>query len=349
MRVVLWLLAALALFVGGTFALGRVGGVGPFALGVPGSSVFVLIARGSEENAAREVEVIDLASGQRQVFDLPTRGLELALSPDRRTLYAGSDRGVILELDAARGTRIGGLQLATAGEVQRLIATPDGRSLVAVTTAGLDSSVSVIDLGTGRERSSLGIGRVIVGTALLRGDALLLATSDRAGADGIVEVGLDPPTLRRQIPVSISLRGSLQTAPPTIAVAPDATLLMLSPYALRLFEVNGEGVRRRDLDLAAGFTRATGGPSLDGDVALSSDGRVIHACLGLNRAARYRIGREELAAERVADTCGRFVRTADGTLLLGLRAKPELHLLDQRSGALRRSLPLVGIPVRLVG
>lgn len=348
MKIALSLLLALALLAGGAFALGRVAGVGPFALGAPASSLYILIARGGEEGTAREVEVIDLASGQRHVFDLETRGVELALSPDRRTLYAGSDRGVILELDARRGTRIGGLQLSTSGDVQRIVLTPDGRSLVAVTAAGLDSTVSVIDLGTGRERGSVGIGRVTVGTALLKGDALLIATSDRAGMDSIIEVGLDPPTLRRQILVSTTRRGTLQTAAPIFAVAPDATFVTLSPYALRLFEVDGEGARRRDVDLAAGFARGTVGPGFDGDMALSSDGSVIHACLGLTRAARYRIRREELTAERVADTCGRFLRAADGTLLLALRAKPELQLLDPQSGALRRSLPLAGLPVRLV-
>lgn len=348
MRFLVAVLVLLAFLVGGTFALGRVVGVGPFALGASSSSLYILIARGGEEGTAREVEVIDLATGGRRVFDLETRGIELALSADRRTLYAGSDRGVILELDALRGTRIGGLQVGTSGDVQRIVPTPDGKSLVAVATSGLEATVSVIDLGTGRERGSIGIGRVAVGTAMIKGDALLLATADRGGVDSIIEIGLDPPAIRRQILVATTRRGTLQTSAPVFAVTSDAKFLTLSPYALRMYEVDVEGARVRDVDLAGTFTRALVGPGFDGDLALSSDGSVIHACLGLTRGARYRITRDDLSAERVADACGHFVRTADGTLALGLRTRPELQLLDQRSGALRRSLALAGIPVRLV-
>src|SRR5436853_185046 len=64
----------------GLYALGRAANVGPFAPGVPTSWLFAAISRSGEVGDAREIEVIDLATGDRQLFTLDDRALDIALS-----------------------------------------------------------------------------------------------------------------------------------------------------------------------------------------------------------------------------------------------------------------------------
>src|SRR5918995_1245328 len=69
----------------------------------PESQLYVAISRSDDETAAREIEVIDTASGERSLFDVGTKITALALAPDRRTLYVGADDGRLLLIDPTNG------------------------------------------------------------------------------------------------------------------------------------------------------------------------------------------------------------------------------------------------------
>lgn len=340
--------AVIALGLGALLALGRVVGVGPLAEGAPGSWLYVLIARGGDELTAREVEAIDLATGQRRIFDVGGRAMEIALSADRRTLFAGSERGTVFELDATRGSPLIPLQLSVNADVQRIVPTPDGKRLAAILYAGTEGTVSVTDLATARERGAISIGRSLVGGATLRGDVLLVGTGDRNGADSLVEIGLDPPNVIRQSPLATARRNVLQTAGPALTQSSNGKLVALSPFSLRLLELEGTQAKR-EVDLSAIFPRGIFASGFDGEVALAADGSVAHICLGsATRGVRLRASLgEQPAADRISEVCGRLLRLADGTVALAIRGKPELHLLDPVTGEVRRILALAGIPVRL--
>ena len=354
------LLASAALLLvlagAGLFAVGRLLGVGPFALGAPSSWLYLAVARGGPEGEARAIEVIDAATGERRIFELDERAFDLALSPDRRTLYAGSAGGRILELDATRGTPLGDLRLSTSGEVRRLVALPDGRRLVAVSAVALESIVTVVDLASRRETGSLELGLRIAGRPLVRGAELLLPTADRAGIDTLLTVSLEPLRVREEARLSGSEETRLftvQTAPAQVALRPDGAVVVLSPFRLRISVLGREGESRRDVDLSrlyfAGRTPTTLGLGFDGDLELSLDGSAIHACVGSGvRAERYRLGFADLEPQRVGGECGRLQHGVDGTIYLAVRGRPELKLVDPSTGAVRRTLPLTGYPQRLV-
>ncbi len=342
-------IGAVVLVAAGIVVLGRVYALGPLAPGAPPSWVYVAIAR-SEDGASREIEVIDVAGGGRQVFSVDRRVFDLALSPDRRSLYLGSQDGVIVELDAVRGVFLRELRVSAPGDVLRLLPLPDGRRLAALTLQTLDSSLSLVDLGSGRETGRVELGRRIVGRFVTSGDRLLVPAGDRGGTDSLLELTLDPLRLDRETMLFSSSRGVLQTSAPTAARTKDGVVAVLSPFSLRIAVLTaGDVMQRRDVDLGAIFfaARPTG---FQGDVDFSTDGAVLHVCLGGNiLGERYRVPLPEAVPARSGSECGGFVHAADGTLYLGVRAKPELRIIDGRSGETRRVLPLAGIPVRLGG
>lgn len=340
--------AIVVLFGGAIVVLGRVYGVGPLATGAPPTTLYVAIARG-EESRALEIEVLDLATGERQLLAPGRRVIALALSPDRRSLFIGSEGGTILELDAVRWSVLRELRLSSSGEVQRLVALPDGK-LLAITVQVLESVLATVDLGRGQEVARLELGRRLVGKPALAGDRVIVPVADRAGTDVLLEIALDPLRIARETPLFAAGAGALQTVAPAAVRAPDGAVVALSPFSLKLavFPPREPGARR-DLDLARLFfvARPVG---FQGDLELSVEGSVVHACVGGSLLGeRYRIALGDLAAKRSGSECGTFARGADGTLYLGVRGRPELRILDGESGETRRTLPLAGLPLRLVG
>ncbi len=343
--------AVLVLGAAALFALGRAAGVGPFAPGAPPSWIYLAISRSGEDGDARDVEVIDLKEGERQVFSLDERAFDIALSKDRRTLYVGSTNGRILELDALRGAPLGEIKLATSGEVRRLVVLPDGSRLVAITTVVLDASASLVDLGVRRETATLALGNRIIGRSLARPDPLL-SVADRGSTEQLLTLSLDPFRVREEVLLSSAPpRGIPRTAAASILAAPDGSVVALSPFSLRLSVFSPNLGERRSADVRPG-SGATGGaifvvPGFDGDLALSGDGRVIHFCLGTGqRADRFRADWDGLQLTRVGGECGKYARLADGGLYLAVRGRPELKVLDAATGEVKRTLALAGYPQR---
>lgn len=338
-----------AVLAGALFALGRTLGVGPFALGAPMSWVYLAISRSGEDGDARDVEVIDLASGSRQIFSLDDRAFDVALSRDRRTFYVGSTNGRIFELDALRGSVLGEIKLATSGEVRRLLVLPNGSQLVAVTTLVLDASASLVDLDLRRERATLPLGNRLVGRSVTRPDPLL-SVAERGTTEQLLTLSLDPFRVREETLLSSApIRGIPRTAAATLATAPDGSIVALSPFSLRIVVLPPSLGERRGADLpSSGQSGIFVVPGLDGDVAVSPDGRVLHLCAGTGqRASRFRAAWDTLELVAVGTECGRFARLSDGSLYLAVRGRPELRQLDPATGQVKRTLALAGYPQRV--
>ena len=353
------LVAALATMVGvvllgaaGLFALGRTVGVGPFAPGAPPSWIYVAISRSGEDGDARDIERIDFATGDRDIFALDDRAFDIALSRDRRTLYIGSTNGRIFELDALRGTVLSVIKLGASGEVRRIIVLPDGGRLLAVTTVVLDSSASLVDLGTGREKATLALGNRIIGRSVARPDPLL-SVADRGSTEQLITLSLDPFRVREETLLSSApLRGIPRTAAAAILAAPDGAVVALSPFSLRLTVLSADLSDRRGVDVRLESAPSGSGisvvPGFDGDLALSADGGTIHFCLGTGqRADRFRADIQGLKLTRVGGECGRYARLGDGSLYLAVRGKAQLAALDPATGSVKRTLDLAGYPQRV--
>lgn len=344
---------AVVVVAGALFALGRTLGVGPFAPGAPLSWVYLAIARQSPDSDARDVEVIDFATGERQVFALEaTRIFDLALSRDRRTLYVASTNGTILELDALRGAVLGEIQLDSTGEVRRLVVLAEGSRLVAVTVQALDSAARLVDLGTRREVSFVSLGTRLVGQSIAPAD-VLLSVSDRAQTEQVLALGRDPFRVREEVLIASSSVRVIRTAAPALVAAPDGSVVALSPFSLRLGVLSGTLTERRGIEIRTGIATTTSGvttlvPGSDGDVTVSADGRVIHFCVGTGlRSERFTAPWDSLTPTRVGTECGRYVRLADGTLYLAVRGRPEVRVLNPATGEVTRTLALAGYAQRV--
>src|ERR687883_378816 len=122
---------------------------------------------------------------------LTAGAFDVVLSRDRRSLYIGTTNGRVWELDAARGTFLGEIKLTNGGEVRRVLPLGDGRQLIAIATGSTDSTASLVDLGTRRERASLSLGNRLIGRSVA-GKDVILATSDRASVEQLLTLDLDP-------------------------------------------------------------------------------------------------------------------------------------------------------------
>ncbi|HYY55275.1 MAG TPA: hypothetical protein VFA01_07820 [Candidatus Dormibacteraeota bacterium] len=329
------------------YALGRAVGVGPFSPGAPTSWVFTAISRTGEEGDAREVEVIDLASGERQLFGVDDRIFEMALSHDRRTLYVGTSNGRVFELDALRGTYLGLIRLSAGGDVRRLVVPPNNDQLVAVTTAGSDATAALIDLGVHREKATLPLGNRLIGPSVAGRD-VVLSSSDRATFEQLLTLQLDPFAVRTETQLTtLAPTVGPRTAGPVLALARDGAVVALSPVGLQLRVMAPGTSGTHGVDVPLSFKPVQLVPGFDGDLVLGPT-EVIHLCVGTaQRGERYVAPRETLAIQRVGAECGHFARLGDGRIYLAIRGKPELRELDPITGALKRTLALAGYPQRV--
>jgi hypothetical protein len=336
---------ALALALGaGLFGLGRVLGVGPLAPGAPQSWLYVAVIRNDDDEGSRDVEIVDVQTGERRRFEFEARATEIALSRDRRTLYVGSTNGRVLEVDSIRGAVLGEIVVSAPGEVRRLLPLPDGRRLLVVTGTSRDAALALVDLTTGNETQRLLLREVIAGKPLLRGGVVLLPAA-AGSADQLIEVELDSLGVRRT--THIVSAPSAFRSPPVAALAPDGAVVVSSPTTgtVALLAAEESGARRdTSVDRPSPLGRAG---SAQGDLMVTADG-TVHVCLGvMDSASRYTLSMDELKPVRVGSECGRFVGLADGTLYLGIRGRPELAVLDAATGAVRRTMPLTGLAWRL--
>jgi hypothetical protein len=343
MRRVVLAAAVLAIVVVAALIGARAVGLGTRA--APESRLYVAISRSDDETAAREIEVIDTASGERSLIDVGTRITALALAPDRRTLYVGADDGRLLFVDPTNGAIYAHVLTRRAS----WILTPPGRDdviLVGADERGI--SLTRVNVTDRREAKSILITGAAPGRPSLRGGEVLLPYV--IGRDN--SLGLyDSVSLARSVASLVArVVGRQALGLPQVQLTPQGSAAYLaqwdsSPAAVRL--VTGVAGETKPQELLLGVTSPSDATPLRGlreiqsSLASAADG-ALHVCVGnAEYAARYVVGAEQ---RLVGSECGQFARVVD-RLYLAVRGKPRVAVIDAASGRILRDLLLPGIPV----
>jgi len=333
-------IGAIVLLIG-VVAVAYVLGLGPLARPTASRSVvFVAISRSSDEADAQEIEAIDLDAGTRDVFDVGSRITALALSDDRRSLYVGLDAGKIVMLDATTGSQFGAVDLGGPNVVS-LVPTADGKTLFAVTVTNIQSTVVPIDLATKRAADPI-VLPMTAGTAVISGDALMVPLGDGQRMQvAFVDVRTRAVTSRLTLP-----RGTL-AAPVAFTSGGGRTgIVAYDPgftggAGLRIYWIT-DPLHWTDLVLQAPSPFRVG----IGLQAAESSAGIVHVCTIAGTAARrYVIGTDSRSTS-VGSDCGPLI--GGDRILMARRDPAQLLILDGITGKTLRTLPLAGVPARLV-
>jgi hypothetical protein len=322
-------------------------GIGPLAAPTaPRSVVFVAISRSTDEADAHEIETIDLVAGTRDLFDAGGRITAMAISPDRRSLYVGLDGGKIVFLDATTGSRFGAVDLG-GPTVVSLVPTTDAKTLFAIAVTNIQSSVVPIDLVTKKAAEPITFP-MTAGAAVIRGGTLLVPLADPQRLQvAFIDVNTRTVTSRLMLP-----RGSL-VAPAAFRIGDTRTGIIAfdgglggGATGLRVYLVT-DALHWSDIALQApfpqGLTRQQIGIGLQ---AVASTGGTIHVCSTAGTSARrYLIG-TDLKATNVGTDCGPLA--GGDAILMAKRDPAQLLVIDELTGKTTRTLPLAGVPARLV-
>ena len=344
MRGPLIAVGAIVLLIGAV-AIAYVIGLGPLARPtVARSVVFVAISRSSDEADAQEIEAIDLDAGTRQVFDVGSRITALALSADRRSLYVGLDGGKIAMLDATTGTQFGAVDLGGPSVVS-LVPTADGKTLFAVTVTNIQSTVVPIDLATKKPADPI-VLPATAGGGVISGSALIVPFGDPQRLQvAFIDVNTRVVSSRLTLP-----RGSL--VPPTAFRISDARTGVaaydsgFSGGGLRVYVLTDQ-LHWTDVALQAPLPQGQRGGQIGiGLQAAATAEGIIQLCsvAGAN-ARRYVIGTDSRSTS-VGSDCGPL--SGGDRILMARRDPAQLLVLDGKSGKTVRTLPLAGVPARLV-
>ena len=320
-------------------------GLGPLAPPTAARSVvFVAISRSSDEADAQEIEAIDLNAGTRELFDVGSRITAMALSADRRSLYVGLDGGKIVLLDATTGSRFGAVDLG-GPTVVSLVPTADGRTLFAIAVTNIQSTVVPIDLSTKKASDAITLPTT-AGPAVLRGDALIVAFGDPQRLQvAFIDVNTRAVTSRLTLP-----RGSL-VAPAAFRISGARTGIVAydgglgGGAGLRLYVLT-DPLHWSDIALQAPFPQSPNRPIGIGLQAAATADGTIHICSTAGTAARRYVVGTDLKAASAGTDCGPLA--GGDQILMGKRDPAQLLVLDGKSGKTVRTLPLAGVPARLV-
>jgi outer membrane protein assembly factor BamB len=320
-------------------------GLGPLARPTAARSVvFVAISRSSDEADAQEIEAIDLDAGTRDLFDVGSRITALALSADRRSLYVGLDGGKIDLLDATTGSPFGNVDLG-GPTVVSLVPTADGKTLFAVAVTNIQSTVVPIDLAAKRAGDPI-VLPTTAGPAVIRGDALLVPFGDPGHLQvAFIDVNTRAVTSRLALP-----RGSLVAASAFRITDGRTGVVAYDPgftgsTGLRVYVLT-DTLHWTDVALQAPFPQGPRGQIGIGlQVATAADG-TIHLCSIAGTAARRYVVGPDLKGISAGTDCGPL--SGGDRILMAKRDPAQLLILDEKTGKTVRSLPLAGVPARLV-
>jgi hypothetical protein len=326
-------------------AVAYVLGVGPLARpSAARSVVFVAISRSTDEADAREIEAIDLTAGTRALFDAGGRITALALSADRRSLFVGLDGGKVLLLDATTGSRFGTVDIG--GPAVSLVPTADGKTLFAVAVTNVQSAVVSIDLATKTAADPITFTSITAGVAVLAGDELVVPLGD---ARGLQLAFIDVAT--RVMSRSALPRGSLVPPLAFQMTGARAGILTFDPGltggspGLRVYAL-ADHTHWSEVVLRAPFPQGPQGRIGIGLQAAATPDGTIHVCSTAGTAAvRYTIG-ADLKPTLAGSDCGPLA--GGDRIVMAQRDPAQLSVLDQQTGKAVRSLPLAGVPARLV-
>jgi hypothetical protein len=328
----------------GAVAIAYVLGLGPLARPTAAPSVvFVAISRSSDEADAQEIEAIDLGAGTRQLFDAGDRITTLAISADRRSLYVGLDGGKIALLDATTGSQFGAIDLG-GPTVVSLVPTADGTTLFAVTVTNIRSTVVPIDLGTRKAADPI-VFPATAGPGVIRGDTLLVPFGD---PQRLQVAFIDVST--RAVTVRLALPGGSLVPPSAFRISDGRTGVVAWSSAggpgFRLYVIT-DPLHWTEMSLAAPFPQGQRGGEVGiGLQAVATVDGTVHLCSTAgNSARRYVIGTDSRATNAGSD-CGPL--SGGDRILMARRDPAQLLVLDASTGKTLRTLPLAGVPARLV-
>lgn len=341
------LAAVAALIVAGAgLATARSLGLGPFGRAAPASWLYVAVSRNDDETDAREIEVVDTATGERSLFDVGTRISTLAVSPDRRTLFVGALDGRVLLLDATSGAKYA--ELRARSTPAHVLALGGERLAVVSGVPNIAGLVAVFDLARKQELAAVQMPGPVGRPALSEG-RLLVPVID-GGANDLYELTVDPLGVSAQRLIT-RITGRIAFGVPQAALRDRGEAAYLSQY-----DSSVAGARlfldvRLPTNVVVGVQRPFDERPVRGlsevltSFASAPDGS-LHVCVGnANLAARYRVF--GFRPERVGDECGTFARAIDGSLALAVRGRPQLATIDAATGRLLRTFPLPGIPTQV--
>jgi hypothetical protein len=326
-------------------AVAYVAGFGPLAQPTaPRSVAFVAISRSTDETDAHEIEAIDLVAGTRDLFDAGGRITAMAISPDRRSLYVGLDGGKIVFLDATTGSQFGAVDLG-GPTVVSLVPTPDGHTLFAIAVTNIQSTVVPIDLGTKKAGDPITLS-FTAGVAVIQGDALLVPAADPRGVQvTFIDTKTRSVTSRLMLP-----RGSL-AAPAAFVLGPRTGVVAFDgglgsgATGLRVYVIS-DPLHWSDVALRAPFPQGlTRGQLFVGLQAAAGRSGTIHVCVGAPGLPRYVVG-ADLKSVSAGTDCGPLAGGDD--ILMTKRDPAQLLVLDEITGKTTRTLPLAGVPARIV-
>jgi hypothetical protein len=325
-------------------AVAYVLGVGPLTRpSAAGSVVFVAISRSSDEADAHEIEAIDLTAGTRDLFDAGGRITAMALSADRRSLYVALDGGKIVLLDATTGSQFGAIGLG-GPTVVSLDPTADGRTLFAVAVTNIQSSVVPIDLATKKAADRVTFA-MTAGVAVIRGDMLIVPLADPQRLQvAFIDVTTRAVASRLALP-----RGSLLPAAVFAISGTRTGLVMFDPGltgggGLRVYTIT-DPLHWSDLLLQAPWPQGQGRQIGIGlQAAAAADGS-IHVCSAAGTNARRYVVSADLQGAIAGTDCGPL---AGGDQTVMAKRDPAQLLVLDGSGKAVRTLPLAGVPARLV-
>jgi outer membrane protein assembly factor BamB len=338
-------IGAIVLLVGAV-AIAFVLGLGPLARPIAARSVvFVAISRSSDEADAREIEAIDLDAGTRELFDAGGRITALALSTDRRSLYVALDAGKIAMLDATTGSQFGAVDLG-GPTVVSLAPTADGKTLFAVAVTNLQSTVVPIDLATKKASDAITLPTT-AGAAVIRGDALLVPFGDPQRLQvAFIDINTRAVTSRLALP-----RGSL-LPPAAFRISDGRTGIVAydgglggGATGLRVFVLT-DPLHWTDVALQAPFPQGPNRSVTIGLQAAATADGTIHICSTAGTAARRYVIGTDLKSTSAGTDCGPLA--GGDRILMAKRDPAQLLVLDAKSGKPVRTLPLAGVPARLV-
>ena len=353
MRRVLGAVAVLLVVVVGVLVGSRY--VGPGTQAAPASRLYVAISRSDDESAAREIEVIDIASGERSLFDVGARISALTLSPDRKTLFVGLDDGLLLLVDPVSGVRYGEIRSRRASWILPLGTT----EVLLVGSSPTGGAIAKVDVPGRREIASAELD-ALPGQPVVRGGELLVpvvARNDtRATVLGPNSLAVySTATLSRSASVLVAnMTGRVSLGHPIAHLAPPRGVAYLAQWdsglgAARLFIDVAAETQPREVRVGVttpGTERPLRGlAAVQSSLASAPDG-VLHACTGSAEiAARYVVTD---TARLVGSECGQLVAVAE-RVYLAVRGKPRVAVIDASSGRALRDLLLPGIPVLIAG
>ncbi len=318
-------------------------GVGPLARGAAVSVVYVAVSRSTDEADAREIEAIDLAAGTRELFDAGGKITAMALSPDRRSLYVAVDGGRVVFLDAITGTTFAEVDLR-GPTVTSLAFPPDGRTLFALTATNLQGSVIPIDLDARKAGDPI-VLPAGASSAVVRGDSLLVAISDQRSTQ-VLFVSMRSRTVTDRLTLP---RGSL-AAPVTLRVSDTRTAV----FTYDITGGAGGGIRAYlvsdplhwdDVALPAPLGFQTGRLQTLVYATVTPAG-VIHACVPSVAGARRYVITTDKTFTVAGSECGPLGGSSE--VLMARRDPAQLLVLDPTTGKVTRTLPLAGVPARLL-